>query len=134
AMTSGSGWPQALMGHGHGFEMLFGFALPVVAGYTLGPTDPRWLAGLFSLWLAARIVQFMAPFSVPALLLSALFGLALAWRIVPRFMVAKKWRNRVLIPLLGGLCVLPAGYLLLRQINVPLDARLILHEAVLFLS
>ncbi len=134
AMTSGSGWPQALIGQGHGFEMLFGFALAVVAGYTLGPTDPRWLAGLFGVWLVARIIQFVAPFSLPALLLSALFGLLLAWQIVPRFMAAKKWRNRVLIPLLGGLCALPAGYLVLRQFDVSLDARLILHEAVLFLS
>ena len=134
AMTSGSGWPQALIGQGHGFEMLFGFALAVVAGYTLGPTEPRWLAGLFSVWLAARIIQFIAPFSLAALLLSALFGIMLAWRIVPRFMAAKKWRNRVLMPLLGGLCVLPASYLVLRQFDIPLDARLVLYETVLFLS
>ena len=134
AMTSASGWPQALIGQGHGFEMLFGFALAVVAGYTLGPTEPRWLIALFGIWLAARIMQFIAPFSLPALVLSALFGLALAWRIVPRFLAAKKWRNRLLMPLLGGLCVLPASYLLLRQIDISLDARLVLHEAVLFFS
>lgn len=134
AMTSGNAWPLALVGQGHGFEMLFGYALAVVAGYTLGPTEPRLLAALFSLWLIARIAQYVAPFSVPALLLSANFGLALGWRIVPRFVVAKKWRNRVMMPLLGGLCVLPASYLVTQQLGAFAQTRLVLHEAVLFLS
>jgi uncharacterized protein involved in response to NO len=134
AMTSGSGWPQALIGQGHGFEMLFGFALAVVAGYTLGPSEPFWLTALFGIWLAARSIQFIAPFSLPALLLSALFGLALAWRIVPRFVAAKKWRNRLLMPLLGGLCVLPATYLLTKEIDIFVNPGLILHEAVIFFS
>lgn len=134
AMTSGNGWPPALTGLGHGFEMLFGFALAVVAGYTLGPTEPRLLAVLVTLWLVARIAQFVAPFSLPALLLSAVFGLALAWRIVPRFLAARKWRNRLMMPLLGGLCVLPASYLAVQQMGAYPQERLVLHEAILFLS
>lgn len=134
AITSGSGWPLALMGQGHAFEMLFGFALAVVAGYTLGPTEPRLLAALFGLWLIARIAQLTAPFSLPALLLSSLFGLALAWRIVPRFVAAKKWRNRMMMPLLGGLCLLPAAYWLAQQTDMVIPTRLILHEAILFLA
>lgn len=134
AMTSGKGWPLALVGQGHAFEMLFGFALAVVAGYTLGPTEPRLLAALAGLWLLARAAQLLAPFSLLALLLSSLFGLALAWRIVPRFIAAKKWRNRLMMPLLGGLCLLPAGYWLAQQTSSALPPRLILHQAILFLA
>ncbi len=129
-----SGWPEALLGQGHAFEMLFGFALAVVAGYTLGPTQPKLLDGLLMLWLFARIAQFGAPFSVQALAFSGLFGLALAWHIVPRFLAAKKWRNRMLIPLLGGLCLLPAAYLLAQKLGTPFSTQLILHEAVLFFA
>ena len=131
---SGSGWPLALVGQGHGFEMLFGFAMAVVAGYTLGPTELRLLAGYFVLWLVARTIQLMAPFSLAALLLSMLFGLALAWRIVPRFIAAKKWRNRLMMPLLGGLCALPACYLVAQQLGTHTGTRLILHETILFLA
>ena len=134
AMTSGTGWPAALLGQGHAFEMLFGFALAVVAGYTLGPTRPAHLAGLSSLWLAARVVQLNAPFSLPALALSMFFGLALAWQIVPRFLGARRWRNRLLIPLLGGLCALPMGYLIARLADMPWLGRVVLHETVLFLA
>ena len=134
AMTGGDDWPLALLGQGHGFEMLFGFALAVVAGYTLGPTEPRLLLALFSLWLIARITHFIAPFSLLALTPSMLFGLVLAWRIVPRFVAAKKWRNKLLMPLLGGLCVLPTSYLVAQQLGTPVLSRLVLHETVLFLS
>lgn len=134
AMYSGWGWPPALLGLGHAFEMLFGFALAVIAGYTLGPSDPRLLTGLFVLWLAARVAQFIAPFSLASLLISAAFGLALAWRIVPRFIAAKKWRNRLLMPLLGGLCLLPTAYLLTQQLAYGQGSRLVLHEGILFLA
>ncbi len=66
AMTSGSGWLIAWVGAGHGFEMLFGFALAVVAGYTLGPTEPRFLLALFLVWVnrsnypVCRAVQLIA--------------------------------------------------------------------------
>ncbi|MEZ5567978.1 MAG: NnrS family protein [Halioglobus sp.] len=134
AMTSGAGWPVALLGQGHGFEMLFGFSLAVVAGYTLGPTEPGFLRALFAVWLLARIAQFWSPFSPATLSISVLFGLALAWRIVPRFVAAKKWRNKLLMPLLGGLCVLPAAYLVAQQSEAAMLPRLVLYETVLFLS
>ena len=38
----------------HGRELLFGFALAVIAGYLLGPLPRRWLHLLVGLWLAAR--------------------------------------------------------------------------------
>lgn len=37
------GWPPGLLGAGHGHELIFGFALALVAGYTLGPQPRRTL-------------------------------------------------------------------------------------------
>lgn len=39
AMT-GDGISTGLVGSGHAHEMLFGFALALIAGYTLGPIKP----------------------------------------------------------------------------------------------
>lgn len=134
AITIGQGRPLALVGLGHGFEMLFGFALAVVAGYTLGSVKNHVLLALFLIWLSARIAQFAAPFSLTALALSMLFGLVLAWLVVPRFVAAKKWRNKLLMPLLGGLFVLPATFLIMQHAGSANLSRLVLHEAVLFFS
>nr|WP_183329773.1 NnrS family protein [Halomonas campaniensis] len=38
----------------HGRELMFGFALAVIAGYLLGPLSHRWLRLLVGLWLVAR--------------------------------------------------------------------------------
>lgn len=88
----------------HAFEMLFGFALALVAGYLLGPT-PIWrLVGFMSIWLVARVSGLMAPFAWPAMIGNILFAVLLAWQLLPRLWVAKKWRNRSLVPLLGLIC------------------------------
>lgn len=103
---SGTGWPPGLLGSGHGHELIFGFALALIAGYTLGPQPRRILASLFLLWILARISWFLAPESFAAQLLSPAFALLLARHSVPRFQAAKKWRNRVAGPLILALCVL----------------------------
>ncbi|MFE8072457.1 NnrS family protein [Marinobacteraceae bacterium S3BR75-40.1] len=103
--------PAGLVGPGHAHEMLFGFALALVAGYTLGPERPGRVWGLFVLWLVARLAYTLAPQSVPGMLLSPVFALVLAWWVVPRFLVAKKWRNRMISPLILVLCLLPAVWL-----------------------
>ncbi|HTN33970.1 MAG TPA: NnrS family protein, partial [Marinobacter sp.] len=54
-VASGTGWPSGLLGAGHGHELIFGFALALIAGYTLGPQPRSILLPLFSLWLLARI-------------------------------------------------------------------------------
>ncbi len=129
-MTTSLSWPSGFIGPGHGFEMFFGFALAVVAGYTLGPVSRNLLLALFSLWLAARLAQWVAPFSVLALVLSAAFALALGWQVIPRFLAAKKWRNRIMLPLLGALCLLPLAYGLAWLTGYPDLVRLMLMEAV----
>ncbi|MEJ6655217.1 MAG: NnrS family protein, partial [Pseudomonas sp.] len=35
AVLAGSGWPPGLLSSGHGHELIFGFALALIAGYTL---------------------------------------------------------------------------------------------------
>lgn len=103
---SGEGWPPGLLGSGHGHELIFGFALALIAGYTLGPQPRRVLSLLFVVWLLARISWFLDPESLAGQLLSPAFALLLARYAVPRFQAAKKWRNRMAGPLILILCLL----------------------------
>lgn len=103
---SDTGWPPGLLGSGHGHELIFGFALALIAGYTLGPQPRRVLSLLFLMWLLARISWFLAPESLAGQVLSPAFALLLARHAVPRFQAAKKWRNRMAGPLILILCLL----------------------------
>lgn len=132
AILMGWPWTPGLVGAQHGHEMIFGFALAVVAGYTLGPQPARWLAPLFGLWLAARLAPAIAPGLWLSQLLSPAFTLLLAWRVVPRFNAAKKWRNRMLVPLLLALCGLPLLWLTPGPTPLP-RATTLLHTGVLLL-
>ena len=110
AVWSGTGWPAGLLGAGHGHELIFGFALALVAGYTLGPQPVIVLYPLFGLWLAARLSWIFLPDSLLAQLLGPAFALVLAWHVVPRFNAAKKWRNRMVGPLILLLCLLAVAF------------------------
>ncbi|MBB5320010.1 NnrS family protein [Marinobacter oulmenensis] len=131
AVLSGHGWPPGLMANGHGHELIFGFALALVAGYTLGPQPRRVLLPLFSLWLAARLCWLLAPDSLAATVLSPLFALLLARHVVPRFQAAKKWRNRVAGPLILALCLFAVAFGLSRA-GIPLPApRTLMFSAII---
>lgn len=133
-VLSGTGWPPGLLGAGHGHELIFGFALALIAGYTLGPQPRRILATLFILWLLARITWLLAPGSWPAQLLSPAFALLLARYAVPRFNAAKKWRNRIAGPLILVLCLMVPGFWLTGLVGpdglIP-DRTRLLQSAVL---
>lgn len=104
----GSGTPPVLSSpSGHAHEMLFGFALAVVAGYALGP-QPRWrLAILVLCWVSARCTDLFWPHNGFTVLLNIAFPGLLAWHLIPRFAKsAKKWRNQALAPLLAALCAM----------------------------
>ncbi|WP_077529588.1 NnrS family protein [Vreelandella utahensis] len=133
AMLAGWSWTPGLAGSHHGHEMIFGFALAVIAGYTLGPQPIRWLAPLFGLWLTARFGYALAPGFWFSQLLSPAFALLLAWRVVPRFNAAKKWRNRMLVPLMVSLCGLPLLWLVLPAIPVPRATTLLQTGVTLLL-
>jgi uncharacterized protein involved in response to NO len=97
--------PGLAFGAGHGHEMLFGFALAVVAGNQLGPTPIGRLAALFGAWAIARVAFLAAPHSLAAALVSGAFALLLALELAPRlFGRAKKARNRALPLTLVALC------------------------------
>jgi len=106
AMTSGWSWlPGPAMGHGR--EMLFGFALALVTGYLLGPQPKIRLLFLFLFWVVARLAWIGASGGIVTYLLDALFLLPAAWFITPKLLAAKKWRNRIIAPLIVALFLLP---------------------------
>ena len=90
---------------GHAHEMLFGFALAVVAGNQLGPRTRSSLALLVALWFLARVAFLFFPRGALAVGANAGFPALLAWHLAPRlFGSAKKWRNQSLPVVLTAIC------------------------------
>lgn len=110
AMTTMTAWPPGLLAPGHAHEMLFGFALLMVAGYLLNSASRATLVGVLGIWLAARASYLLAPDTMAATVLSPLYTLVLAALVVPKFRSARKWRNRSVMPLLLSLCLLPLAF------------------------
>ena len=117
---------------GHAREMLFGFALAVIAGYLLGPQPLRLTLALLGCWLLARLGSLFWPDSWLAFSATLLFAAGLAWKVLPRFVgAAKKWRNQSIAPIVGGFALLSA------ITASGLDYRLVhllQHEALLLLT
>lgn len=91
---------------GHAHELLFGYALAVVAGFLINRMPRRDLALLAMLWLSARISWLAAPGSVVSFVANAGFAVAVAAIAAPRFMKgAKKWRNRLTGPIVIAICL-----------------------------
>lgn len=117
---------------GHAHEMLFGFALAVVAGYLLGPQPLRLILSLLGCWALARLSFLLWPGSWLALASAATFAGAVAWKVLPRFFgAAKKWRNQSVAPLLAGLAMLSA--MAGSGLGVAVE-RLLLVEALLLFA
>ncbi|OCX93452.1 MAG: hypothetical protein BFD77_12630 [Pseudomonas sp. CO183] len=117
---------------GHAHEMIFGFALAVIAGYLLGPQPLRFTLTLLGCWLLARVSFLLWPGSWLALASAALFAAGLAWKVLPRFLgAAKKWRNQTVAPIVAGLGLLSAAAS--GGFGATLD-RLALLEALLLLA
>ncbi len=94
----------------HPREMLFGFALAVVAGNQLGAAPAPRARLLFGLWLAARAIVLVVPSTPVAAVANAAFALALAAQAAPRpLRAAKKWRNRALPAIVVALCIAAAA-------------------------
>lgn len=95
----------------HAHEMLFGFALAVVAGNQLGPATGKRIALLVALWVLARIAFLAAPAAATGAVANGAFALALAAQVAPRLArSAKKWRNLALPAVLVALCVAAAAF------------------------
>lgn len=124
ARSHGGTLMPGLIGIHHGHEMLFGFALALIAGYLLGVVPRKRLALLAGLWLVARISYLLGPDSLIANLSSPAFAVLLAWWVAPKFLVAKKWRNQMLTPLLIVICACPLVFVIVRYL---LDAGMLQH-------
>jgi uncharacterized protein involved in response to NO len=101
----------------HGHEMLFGFGAAVIAGFLLTASQnwtglqtstPVTLAGLFLLWLAARL-GFLFPGIVPLWLTSVVdlaFFPLLAWMLARVLFAARNRNNYILLPVLASFALL----------------------------
>lgn len=133
------GWlpvpPGLQHGVGHAHEMLFGFALAVVAGYILGPRSGWQLRVPIIVWLLARVSYLWWPDSFVAAVFNVLFIMLLVYLVAPTYLrTAKKWRNKSIAFILLGLMLavmLFHGFTLMGQ---PGLSFLVLFEAVLLLS
>ena len=95
-------WPSLASGW-HGHEMLFGYALAVVAGFLLARIGRTELVILLGAWILARVVA-VAPDPAPWLAVAgSLFALLLAVRAGALFLpAAKKGSNRLFAPIFVG--------------------------------
>jgi len=117
---------------GHAHEMLFGFALAVIAGYLLGPQPLRFTLALLGCWALARLGFLLWPGSWLALASAGVFAAGLAWNVLPRFLgAAKKWRNQTVAPVVAGLGLLSA--IASGSFAAGFD-RLMLEEALLLVA
>ncbi len=87
----------------HAQEMLFGYALAVIAGFLLARQSRPWLALLLGTWLLARAVALGGLEGPTAAGLALLFPTLLAARTAPAFLrAARKGTNRAFAPILSG--------------------------------
>lgn len=99
------------LGPWHAHEMLFGYALAVVAGFLLTPLDRRLLAGLVAMWLLARLAL-----AIGWPVLGGIAALGFTWGVTglaaARFLRgARKGRNRIFVVLLLGMGAAEALFL-----------------------
>jgi uncharacterized protein involved in response to NO len=117
----------------HAHEMLFGFALAVVAGNQLGTLTGWRLYLILAAWAAARIAFLASPQSALAGGFNVLFAALLALHAAPRlFGAAKKWRNQALPATLVALCVSVVAFHL--GWNVMVAALLLFALLMLFMG
>jgi uncharacterized protein involved in response to NO len=120
---------------GHAHELLFGFALAVVAGFLVNRASAYGLSALFSLWLIARGSYWLHPDSLTALLASSGFAVAIITLAVPPFWRgAKRWRNKAIAPLLVALSLMPLLFHLPRLLDSPWLRFIALEQAVILLA
>ncbi|QOC22485.1 NnrS family protein [Wenzhouxiangella sp. AB-CW3] len=120
---------------GHAHELFFGYALAVVAGFLINRLSARGLVMLAVLWLSARISFLWWPGSLLSLALNTGFALAVATVAAPRFMkAAKKWRNRIIGPLLLAICTAAIVLQLALTAESTVAAWVVIRMAVLMFA
>jgi uncharacterized protein involved in response to NO len=117
-------WPESwnfalFPGWWHAHEMIFGFAMPVVAGFLLSavatwtgqPGTKGWrLQLLFGLWLIARVILWLMPEQLPlAWAAEMLFIGLLMYELTTRVWAVRQWRNMLFPPVLLALALLSSA-------------------------
>lgn len=116
-ITNPGAWNPGLSPHWwHAHEMVFGFALPVVAGFLLSAvatwtglagTTGRPLKILFGLWLAARIILWLLPSAAALAWVAEMAFIALLmYELGKRVWAIRQWRNMLFLPVLLALAIL----------------------------
>lgn len=127
--------PGLLTPAGHAHELLFGFALAVVAGFLINRLSPVRLGLLLALWLLARLTFLFDPDGVPAAATNIGFAGLVAVTAAPRFMkAAKKWRNRLIGPMVLAICAAGAIFQLFSAGNHGHAHYVVLAEAVVLFA
>ena len=100
----------------HAHEMVFGFAMPVVAGFLLSAvatwtglpgTTGATLKILFGLWLIARVILWLLPAAATlAWVAEMLFLSLLIFELGTRVWSKRQWRNMLFLPVLLALATL----------------------------
>ncbi len=116
----------------HANSMLVGYVGALIAGYLGGRVPTVQLVVLFGLWLAGRLAELTTAEPLFVQALYAGFGLNLAVLVVPRFSAAKKWRNRLIVPLLAAITCFPLLLLAGGALEVETDSSL--HSLVLMIA
>lgn len=120
---------------GHGHEMLFGFALAVVAGFLLTRVSATQLYAMLGLWLAARGTYSLFPGSGAATLLNIAFAGWVAAEAAPQFIrAAKKLRNQVFGPVIVAIALIVAAFHLAGLWEGWQWRRMILHEGIVLFA
>jgi len=91
----------------HGQSMLFGFTSALITGYLAGKrtlAEVIWLAGL---WMITRIIEVFTDFHFTVQILYLIYGCHLAVIVAPKFISAKKIRNRLISPTLAVIACFP---------------------------
>ena len=127
--------PALASATGHAHEMLFGFALAVVAGNQLGPMAVPRLALLAGLWVIARATFLSAPQSMTAAAANIAFAALLAVHLAPRLLgAAKKLRNQALPLVLTAICASSIAFQLAPHAGFASAGHTILTVAVLLFA
>ena len=120
---------------GHAHEMLFGFALAVVAGNQLGPMPLPRLALLAGLWVVARGAFLSAPQSMTAAAANIAFAALLAAHLAARLLgAAKKLRNQALPLVLTAICASSIAFQLAPHAGFASTGHTIVTVAVLLFA
>jgi len=122
----------------HGHEMIFGFAMAVIAGFLLTAV-PNWtkeptptgraLAALVLLWVAGRVLV-PTPFTTASIVVNAAFPLAIAIAIAIPLWKSANRRNYFFAFLLAGMSVALIAFHLASRDSLAAEPRVGLQAAL----